>query len=129
MVVQSQEEQGEGSDMLTITQPSSSQPQKKHKPRKPKKKDTQIPQSNVPTDNLADKAVNKENVSKDLNDPLLSGLGEEDASKQGRKIYDIDADEDIIMENVHDEDMFGVNDLEGDEIVVESKVAMNNHFM
>ncbi|GJV80294.1 hypothetical protein Tco_1516164 [Tanacetum coccineum] len=51
------------------------------------------------------------------------GLGEEDASKQGRKIHDIDADEDITLENVHDEDMFGVNDLEGDEIVVESEVA------
>ncbi|GJY57196.1 retrovirus-related pol polyprotein from transposon TNT 1-94, partial [Tanacetum coccineum] len=154
-------------------------PQKKHKPRKPKKKDTQIPQSNVPSDNLADEAVNEENVSKHSNDPLLSGedrlklkelmalctnlqnrvldlehtkttqaleidslkrrvkklekkqrsrthrlrrlykvglsarvvssedegLGEEDASKQGRKIHDIDADEDITLENVHDEDM------------------------
>ncbi|GJS18085.1 retrovirus-related pol polyprotein from transposon TNT 1-94 [Tanacetum coccineum] len=48
MMVQAQQEQGEGLDMPTITQPSSSQPQKKHKPRKPKKKDTQIPQSNVP---------------------------------------------------------------------------------
>ncbi|GKB24123.1 putative ribonuclease H-like domain-containing protein [Tanacetum coccineum] len=96
-----------------------------------------------------DEAVNKENVSKHSNDPLLSGteidnlerrvkklekkqrsrthglrrlykvglsarvvssedegLGEEDASKQGRKIHDIDADEDITLENVHDEDMF-----------------------
>ncbi|GJY14361.1 hypothetical protein Tco_0384783, partial [Tanacetum coccineum] len=51
MMVQAQQEQGEGSDMPTITQPSSSQPQKKHKPRKPKKNDTQI--SNVPSDNLA----------------------------------------------------------------------------
>ncbi|GJT96179.1 hypothetical protein Tco_1091697 [Tanacetum coccineum] len=51
------------------------------------------------------------------------GLGEEDASKQGRKIHDIDVDEDITLENVHDEDMFGVNDLEGDEVVVESEVA------
>ncbi|GJW09302.1 hypothetical protein Tco_1575129 [Tanacetum coccineum] len=103
---------------------------------KPKKKDTQIPQSNVPSDNLADEAANEENVSKHSNDPLLSGedrlklqelmtlcLGEEDASKHGRKIHDIDADEDITLENVHDEDMFGVNDLEGDEIVVESEVA------
>ncbi|GKC86467.1 hypothetical protein Tco_1142184 [Tanacetum coccineum] len=104
----------------TIAQPSSSQPQKKHKPRKPKKKDTQIPQSNVPSDNLADDAINEENVSKHSNDPLLNdedrmkleelmtleGLGEEDASKHGRKIHDIDADEDITLENVHDEDMF-----------------------
>ncbi|GKD24484.1 hypothetical protein Tco_1230698 [Tanacetum coccineum] len=54
------------------------------------------------------------------------GLGEDDASKQGRKIHDIDADEDITLENVHDEDMFGVNDLEGDVIVVESEVADND---
>ncbi|GKD44364.1 hypothetical protein Tco_1269009 [Tanacetum coccineum] len=45
------------------------------------------------------------------------GLGEEDASKHGR-INDIDANEDIYLVNVHtDEDMFGVNDLDGDELV------------
>ncbi|GJZ50084.1 hypothetical protein Tco_0604274 [Tanacetum coccineum] len=39
---------------------------------------------------------------------------------QGR-IYDIDIDKDNYLVNVHrDEDMFGVNDLEGDEIVVET---------
>ncbi|GJX01204.1 putative ribonuclease H-like domain-containing protein [Tanacetum coccineum] len=43
--------------------------------------------------------------------------------RNGRKIHDIDADEDITLENVHDEDMFGVNDLDGDEVVVESEVA------
>ncbi|GJU13026.1 putative ribonuclease H-like domain-containing protein [Tanacetum coccineum] len=74
-------------------------------------------------DNLADEAVNEENVSKHSNDPLLSGedrlklkelmalyegLGKEDASKQGRKIHDINADEDITLENVHDEDMFDI---------------------
>ncbi|GJU25266.1 hypothetical protein Tco_1163887 [Tanacetum coccineum] len=52
------------------------------------------------------------------------GLGEEDASKQGSKIHDIDANEDIYLVNIpRDEDMFGVNDLEGDEVVVESDVA------
>ncbi|GJS65560.1 hypothetical protein Tco_0680124 [Tanacetum coccineum] len=46
------------------------------------------------------------------------GLGEEDASKQGR-IADIDANKDIYLVNVHtDEDMFGVNDLDGDEVIV-----------
>ncbi|GKB78686.1 hypothetical protein Tco_0945581, partial [Tanacetum coccineum] len=40
------------------------------------------------------------------------------------RIDDIDADEDIYLVNVHrDEDMFGVNDLKGDEIVVKSEVA------
>ncbi|GJY63384.1 hypothetical protein Tco_0464844 [Tanacetum coccineum] len=273
MVVQAQEEIGEGSanptdphHTPTIIQPSTSQPQKKQKPRKPKRNDTEVPQPSGPTDNVADEAVyeemddsleraattatsldaeqdrgniNKtqskatlnepsslgtssgsgprrqetmgdtiaqtgfENVSKTSNDSLLAGvntprsdedslklkelmelctnlqnrvidlektktsqaqeiislkrrvkrlekknrskthglkrlykvglsariessedegLGEEDASKQGR-IADIDANEDIYLVNVHrDEDMFGVNDLEGDEVIVETEV-------
>ncbi|GJU56202.1 retrovirus-related pol polyprotein from transposon TNT 1-94 [Tanacetum coccineum] len=68
-----------------------------------------------------------ENVSKFSNDSLLAGvntpqsddeasLGDQEvASKQGRKIHDIDANEDITLENVHDADMFGVHDLNGDE--------------
>ncbi|GKC33704.1 hypothetical protein Tco_1046088 [Tanacetum coccineum] len=79
------------------------------------------------------------NVSKFSDDPLLTGVGlstridssddeaslgdQEDASKQGRKIHDIDADEDITLENVHDAEMFDVNDVDGDKIVVESEVA------
>ncbi|GJR08371.1 hypothetical protein Tco_0791023 [Tanacetum coccineum] len=74
-----------------------------------------------------------ENVSKTSNDSLLAGVNtpqsdkdslklNEDASKQGR-IDDIDANEDIYLVNVHrDEDMFGVNDLEGDEVIVETEV-------
>ncbi|GKG51151.1 hypothetical protein Tco_0541535, partial [Tanacetum coccineum] len=37
-----------------------SQPQKKQKPRRPKRKDTEIPQSSGPIDNVADEAVNEE---------------------------------------------------------------------
>ncbi|GKE15236.1 hypothetical protein Tco_1422813, partial [Tanacetum coccineum] len=55
------------------------------------------------------------------------GLGEEDVSKQGRKIHDIDADEDITLENVHDADMFGVHDLDGDEVFVETKRAVRGY--
>ncbi|GKE05974.1 hypothetical protein Tco_1397992 [Tanacetum coccineum] len=69
MVVQAQEEMGEGSAMPTdphhtpiITQPSLSQPQSKQKSRRPKEKDTQAPQSSVPSDltNIADEAVHEE---------------------------------------------------------------------
>ncbi|GKD12040.1 hypothetical protein Tco_1196447, partial [Tanacetum coccineum] len=70
IVVQAQEEMGEGSEMPTdphhtpiITQPSSSQPQRKQKSRRrPKEKDTEITQSSVPSDptNIADEAVTKE---------------------------------------------------------------------
>ncbi|GJW76605.1 hypothetical protein Tco_0138287 [Tanacetum coccineum] len=55
----------------------------------------------------------------------LEGLGEEDASKQGR-IPDIDVDAGISLVSTHfnaDTDMFGVHDLVGDEVVVESEVA------
>nr|GEU72587.1 ribonuclease H-like domain-containing protein [Tanacetum cinerariifolium] len=44
----------------TILQPSSSQPQKTQKPRKPKRKDTQVPQPSGPTNNVVDEAVHKE---------------------------------------------------------------------
>ncbi|GKB34660.1 hypothetical protein Tco_0879602 [Tanacetum coccineum] len=67
MVVQVQEEMGEESanptdphHTPTFIQPSTSQPQKKQKPRKPKRKDTQIPQSSGPTEHVADEAVYKE---------------------------------------------------------------------
>ncbi|GKD77888.1 hypothetical protein Tco_1340509 [Tanacetum coccineum] len=50
----------------------------------------------------------------------IAGLSEEDASKQ-RRITDIDANKDIYLGNVHtDEDMFGVNDLDGDEVIVDN---------
>nr|GEV26945.1 hypothetical protein [Tanacetum cinerariifolium] len=48
----------------------------------------------------------------------------EDASKQGRKIHDIDADEDITLVNDQDdEQMFDVNDLQGEEVFVQEDVA------
>ncbi|GJY93522.1 retrovirus-related pol polyprotein from transposon TNT 1-94, partial [Tanacetum coccineum] len=64
MMVQAQEEMGEGSanptdpnHTPTIIQPSTSQPQKKQKPRKPKRKDTEVPQPSGPTDNVGDEVV------------------------------------------------------------------------
>ncbi|GJX74614.1 putative ribonuclease H-like domain-containing protein [Tanacetum coccineum] len=67
MVVQNQADMGEGSAIHTdphhtptIIQPSISQPQRKQRPRKPKRKDTEIPQPSGPTTNVADEAVYKE---------------------------------------------------------------------
>ncbi|GJV14900.1 hypothetical protein Tco_1360223 [Tanacetum coccineum] len=67
MMVQAQQEQVEGSDIPTdphhtpiIIPPSTSQPQRKQRPRKPKRNDTKIPQSSVPMVNVADKDVYKE---------------------------------------------------------------------
>nr|GEZ34398.1 hypothetical protein [Tanacetum cinerariifolium] len=44
----------------TIIQPSKSQSQKKHKPRKTQRKDTELPKTSDPTTNIADETVNKE---------------------------------------------------------------------
>nr|GEU93236.1 hypothetical protein [Tanacetum cinerariifolium] len=116
----------------TILQPSSSQPQKKQQPRKPTRKDTQVPHPSGPTKFVADEAVHKE-----LGDRLVraattassleaeqhsessgdeESLGE-DASKQGR----IDAYEDITLVNVQDDadkEMFDVDVLGGEEMFV-----------
>ncbi|GJY94488.1 hypothetical protein Tco_0510849 [Tanacetum coccineum] len=67
MLVQDQADMGEGSVIPTdphhtptTIQPSTSQPQRKQRPRKPKRKDIEIPQSSGPIDNVADEAVNEE---------------------------------------------------------------------
>ncbi|GJT34949.1 putative ribonuclease H-like domain-containing protein [Tanacetum coccineum] len=56
-----------------------------------------------------------------------ASLGDqEDASKQGRKIDDIDADAGITLESTHfdgNTDIFGIHDLDGDEVVVGSEVT------
>nr|GEX94797.1 hypothetical protein [Tanacetum cinerariifolium] len=80
MIVQAQEDMGEGSahptnlhHTPTITQPSTSKLQKKQKPRKPKRQDIEETQPSGPTTNVEDEAFNEENVSKHSNDPLHSG--------------------------------------------------------
>ncbi|GKA36781.1 putative ribonuclease H-like domain-containing protein [Tanacetum coccineum] len=154
MMVQAYEEMGEGSanpinphHTPTITQPSTSQPQKKQKPRKPNKRtinwvldlEHKMTTQALEIESLKRrvKRLKKKKRSRThrlkrlykvgMSAKIISfkdeGLGEEDASKQGR-IKAIDADEDIYLVNVpRDEDMFGVNNLEGDEVVVESDVA------
>ncbi|GJX18103.1 putative ribonuclease H-like domain-containing protein [Tanacetum coccineum] len=67
MMVQDQEEVGEGSEMPTdphhtptIIQPSTSQPKKKQRSRMSKRNDTDVPQPSGPTTNVADEAINEE---------------------------------------------------------------------
>nr|GEX51983.1 hypothetical protein [Tanacetum cinerariifolium] len=86
---------GEGSAMPTdphhtptILQPSSLQPQEIHKPRKPKRNKTQVPQLNVPIESVVDEAVYKE-----LDDSLvraattaLSLEVEQDSGDTNRKV-------------------------------------------
>ncbi|GJR65414.1 putative ribonuclease H-like domain-containing protein [Tanacetum coccineum] len=146
------------------TQPSLSQPQKKQKSRRPKEKDTHVPQSSVPSDpiNVADEAVNKEPSMQlkelidfctklqqrvlDLENTKTAQAQEITSLKKrvkklekkggsrtyklkrlykGRKIYDIDVDEDITLKNVHDNDMFDVSDLAvQDELTDEEKARL-----
>nr|GEU74895.1 hypothetical protein [Tanacetum cinerariifolium] len=147
MVVQS--ELGKGSAMPTdphhtptILQSSSSQPQKIHKPRKPIRKVTQVPQPSDPMKHVTNEAVHKElgdslvkattiassleaeqdsdNIAKTQSKatPIESkSLDDEeslgeDASKQGR-IEAIDVDEAITLVNVQDDaEMFDVDYLD-----------------
>nr|GFD18919.1 hypothetical protein [Tanacetum cinerariifolium] len=69
MVIQNQSELGKGSTIPTdphctptILQPSTSQLQKTKKPKKPKRKNTQVPQPSGSTNNVADEAIHKELV-------------------------------------------------------------------
>ncbi|GJZ00493.1 hypothetical protein Tco_0517922 [Tanacetum coccineum] len=79
MIVQAQEQEGEGSIMPivpqhapTINQPSTSKPQKKQSRRK-QRKDTKVSQPSGPTEPMADETKNVESVPTHSNDPLLSG--------------------------------------------------------
>ncbi|GJZ98100.1 putative ribonuclease H-like domain-containing protein [Tanacetum coccineum] len=104
-VVQAQEEMGEGSANLInphhtpiITQPSSSQPQKKHKSRRPKEKDTQ----NTKTAQAQEITSLKKRVKK------LEKKGGSRTHKLKR-----------LYKGRHDDDlMFDVRDLAGEEVFV-----------
>nr|GEV11325.1 hypothetical protein [Tanacetum cinerariifolium] len=109
--------------------PTIIQPQKIQKPRKPIRKDTQVPHPSGPTKSVADKAVHKELGDRFMraattassleaeHDSESSGDEEslgEDASKQERRIDAIDADEDIMLVSVQDnadKEMFDVDTL------------------
>nr|GEY09651.1 hypothetical protein [Tanacetum cinerariifolium] len=182
MVIQNQPELCEGSTMPTdphhiptIVQPSSSQPQKTQKPRKPTRKDLQektlrgktlqsgedsmnldelmalcttlqnrvldLEQTKTTQCNEIDslkrrvKNLEKRNRSRTHKLKRLYKVGlsarvepfgdkeslGEDASKQERGIDVIDADEDITLVNVADNETFDVDDLGGEEVFVARK--------
>ncbi|GJT48689.1 putative ribonuclease H-like domain-containing protein [Tanacetum coccineum] len=108
MMVQAQEEVGEGSVLPTvpqhtptINQPSLSQPKKKQKPKKSKKQNTEEMVKKLKMRNKSRtpglKRLRKVGRSARIEFSEDEGLGDpEDASKQGRKIADIDTDEEEI---------------------------------
>nr|GEV62697.1 retrotransposon protein, putative, unclassified [Tanacetum cinerariifolium] len=128
-----------------IIQPTISKPQKKQKPMKPKRQDTELPQTSAPTETVADEAVNEEMydsleratttvTSFDAEQDRVNikssteeeSLGEEDASKQGRNIADIDTDAEITLvdetakdqRRFNDQEMFDIDVLNDEEVVV-----------
>ncbi|GJT53835.1 hypothetical protein Tco_0988889 [Tanacetum coccineum] len=119
---------------------------------KPKRKDIEIPQSSGPTEPIADEAANEENVPTHSNDPLLSG---EDSLKLNKlmelytnlqkKVLDLETSKTtqaLEIESLKrrvkklqkkrfthfdtDPDMFGVHDLHGDEVFVETEEPVVN---
>nr|GEY74505.1 hypothetical protein [Tanacetum cinerariifolium] len=77
MLVQAQGDIGEGSTMPSAPQHTPpiiqlSKPQKKQKPRKPRRQDPKETQPSGLTTNVADEALNEENVPTQSNDPPLS---------------------------------------------------------
>ncbi|GJS73464.1 ribonuclease H-like domain-containing protein [Tanacetum coccineum] len=142
MMVQAQQEEGEGSAIPTdphptpsITQPSSSQPQQKEKPRRKQRKGTEIPSSSG--EPITDEATNKDHIPTHSNDPLLSGEDRlqlyelmeicTNLQKKGRKIADLDADTEVTLidktQRRNDEDlMFDTGVLNGDEVFQEPMV-------
>ncbi|GJY94294.1 hypothetical protein Tco_0510655 [Tanacetum coccineum] len=171
MMVQAHKEMGKGSEIPTdpyhtpiITQPSSSQPLRKQKSRKSKKKNTEVPQPSGFTDNVPDenkvldlekaetaqdseisslkkkvKKLERRNKSRTLGLKRLRKVGsarrvessdeaslgdQEDASKQGRKIADIDADAEVTLidetQGRNDDNlMFDTSILDEQEVEVE----------
>ncbi|GKC90233.1 hypothetical protein Tco_1150882 [Tanacetum coccineum] len=118
-------------------------PQKKQ-PRRKQRKDIEVPQPSSSTKPITDEAANKEHVPTHSNDPLLSGedrlkLDElmelctnlsqrEDASKQGRKIADLDADAEVTLVDKtqgrnNDNLMFDTGVLDEQEVEIEKVVS------
>ncbi|GKD22488.1 hypothetical protein Tco_1224191 [Tanacetum coccineum] len=124
-------------------------PQKKQ-PKKKQRKDTKVSQPSSSTEPITNEAANEEHVPTHSNDPLLIGedrlklnelmelytnlsqrmkvLGaQEDASKQGRKIADLDADAEVTLvdeaQGRNDDNlMFDIGVLYEQEVKVEKMI-------
>nr|GEW14691.1 retrovirus-related Pol polyprotein from transposon TNT 1-94 [Tanacetum cinerariifolium] len=149
MIVQAPEEVGDiptdTQDTPILTQPSTSQPQKKHKPRRNQRKETEVSQDELPT---------KKHIPTPSHNPLPSATKTNQAAKieklkkrvkklEGKKkrthglkrLYkiEIDADEDLFLINktaqdkgrINDQDLFGVHNLDGDEVFVDVTTGEN----
>nr|GEV29366.1 hypothetical protein [Tanacetum cinerariifolium] len=100
------------------TQPSSSKPQKKQNSKRKKRKVTEV-------DSPSSEIHVEESVPTSSNDPLPSGEDSMQLNELMRRMIDsIDQDAEIALVNeaqgrMHDEEIFRVNNLEGDEVIVD----------
>nr|GEZ44769.1 hypothetical protein [Tanacetum cinerariifolium] len=139
MMVIAQDEVGEGSGLQadshrtpTDTQPSTSQPQKKIKPKRKQRQEAKV-HSPVVLDLEEAKIAQAKEIAKlkkrvkkleKMRKSRPAGLRR---LKKGRSIEDINLDEKIALVDesqwrMQDADMFGVDDLEGNEVFVEKSV-------
>nr|GEX03609.1 putative ribonuclease H-like domain-containing protein [Tanacetum cinerariifolium] len=158
MMVQASEEVGEiptdAQNTTILTQPSSSQPQRKHKIRRKQRKKTEVLSlEQTKTNQAAEIKKLKKRIKKlegkkkkrthglkrlykvGLSTRIVSsdeeGLGDqEDASKQERSIADIDQDEgttlvDDSQGRMNEEDLFRIHNLSGHEVFVDVTTGEN----
>ncbi|GKB87149.1 hypothetical protein Tco_0959421 [Tanacetum coccineum] len=126
MMVQAQQEQGEGSAMPTnphhtptIIQSSISQPQLKQRSRRPRRKDTEVPQPSGPTDNVAHKAI-YEKMDNSLVRDTTTASSLESEQDSGN------IDKTRSKGRYGDEEMFDTCVLDGDEVLAEPKVTIKD---
>nr|GEX06050.1 retrotransposon protein, putative, unclassified [Tanacetum cinerariifolium] len=142
MLVQAQADMGKGSTMPSapqhtppFIQPTISKPQKKQKPRKPKRHDTEeiSPRINrlekkKKSRTYGLKRLYKVGLSERVESSNEESLGEEDATKQERKFADIDADKGLTLIDetkkdqgrINDEEMIDTDVLNNEEMFAES---------
>nr|GEW94779.1 hypothetical protein [Tanacetum cinerariifolium] len=191
MIVQAQQEVDDGTEIptntqktLTIIQPTTSQPQRKQKTKKPRRKDIELPQTSVPivvvkpganrpwgmlllrlglreclrvfalettkTNQELEigslkrrvKKLEKKTSKRTAKIKILYKIGspgriesldeaslgdQEDASKQGRIIDNLDTDERVTLvdetQGMNDQDMFDIGVLDDEEVVAEKEVT------
>nr|GEV11126.1 putative ribonuclease H-like domain-containing protein [Tanacetum cinerariifolium] len=119
-------------DTSILTQPSSSQPQKKHKSRRKQRKETKVPHTKLQTE---------EHIPTPSHDPLPTKIkklkkrvkklkGKKKRTHGLKRLYKVRLSARVESSEeekgrMNDEDLFGVNDLDGDEVIVDVTAGKN----
>nr|GEV08936.1 copia protein [Tanacetum cinerariifolium] len=139
MMVQAPEEVGEiptyTQDTPILTQPSSSQPQRKHKSRRKQRKETEVLSlEQIKTNHAAKIKKLKKRVKKlEGKKKITHGLNRLFKVGLTVRIESFEEEEDLSLINetaqdqgrMNDEDLFGVNDLDGDKVIMDVTAGEN----